>query len=754
MYPISLYKNQQQKNLNQNFLLELDSQQNVEKYARVTLLNKKELPIEQIEGRITSSGSVNIDGNSAIRRSCSLTMVSESTNYHEHYWTLKSKFKLEVGIKNTINPNYPEIIWFPQGIYVFTSFSPSYSVNNFTISLQGKDKGCLINGEISGSFNSSVDLGTIENIDEDGVSTIDRLEIKDILINLMHQYAGEPFRNIIINDLEEYGLELLEYRLEKDLFLYREEDSPIYTNMFFSDNAPEFKDSTGNTVDFKKEVSGLETLVEGLEQTSDPQIFTEVSSGTKCYIAKVSYGQTAGYRKTNLVYPGELVAKVGDTIVSILDKIKSMLGQFEYFYDVEGRFVFQKKRYFVNSPIDSNTNEENMLPLQENIAYTFKDFAMSQSFNNNPNLANLKNDFSIWGERKALSGASVPIHLRYSLDEKPKQYTTIEVEDEALNDYNSKYKATLKGQKSITYIASDTYSVDEDKKTVYCDWREVIYQMALDHFKYGFLDDFEIRIMIANGELYPAGITEYEQYYIDLLGFWRQLYYPDASDLQAKIKNYKNKKTQLEAALNASTGSEYDQITQQLGEIETKLKVAELELQDWENNYDSNHWNKNKDIAPETLNFWFDFLDTEGQVAQYGIKKIGLRTKTINDSSIKAIYFRKTPEVIFVPDQEEVSELYGYRYLQVNADNMFAPSSQGKSAKEELDTLLQNHLFTVDNITLQTKPIYYLEPNSKIRINDTKTNTFGDYIISKLTLPLTYNGMMSITASKAVKNIF
>ena len=45
--------------------------------------------------------------------------------------------------------------------------------------------------------------------------------------------------------------------------------------------------------------------------------------------------------------------------------------------------------------------------------------------------------------------------------------------------------------------------------------------MALDHFKYGFLDDFEIRIIIANGELYPAGITEYEQYYIDLLGFWR-----------------------------------------------------------------------------------------------------------------------------------------------------------------------------------------------------------------------------------------
>ena len=60
-----------------------------------------------------------------------------------------------------------------------------------------------------------------------------------------------------------------------------------------------------------------------------------------------------------------------------------------------------------------------MLPLQENIAYTFKDFTMSQSFNNNPNLINLKNDFSIWGERETASGAKIPIHMRYAIDRKP-----------------------------------------------------------------------------------------------------------------------------------------------------------------------------------------------------------------------------------------------------------------------------------------------------------------------------------------------
>jgi hypothetical protein len=41
-----------------------------------------------------------------------------------------------------------------------------------------------------------------------------------------------------------------------------------------------------------------------------------------------------------LVYAGELVSSIGETITSILDKIKNMLGEYEYFYDLDGRFIF------------------------------------------------------------------------------------------------------------------------------------------------------------------------------------------------------------------------------------------------------------------------------------------------------------------------------------------------------------------------------------------------------------------------------
>jgi hypothetical protein len=62
-----------------------------------------------------------------------------------------------------------------------------------------------------------------------------------------------------------------------------------------------------------------------------------------------------GYRLTELVYPQDLIANVGETIVSVLDKIKSFLGEFEYFYDIDGRFIFQKKPIYVDHTWNSQS---------------------------------------------------------------------------------------------------------------------------------------------------------------------------------------------------------------------------------------------------------------------------------------------------------------------------------------------------------------------------------------------------------------
>lgn len=94
------------------FLYQLSQFRQKETYAKIIALNFNEQPLEQIEGKVTG-GSLNIDGSSAVRRTCNLTMVAKDVNISDFYWGVSNKFTLEIGIKNQINSDYPEIIWFP-----------------------------------------------------------------------------------------------------------------------------------------------------------------------------------------------------------------------------------------------------------------------------------------------------------------------------------------------------------------------------------------------------------------------------------------------------------------------------------------------------------------------------------------------------------------------------------------------------------------------------------------------------------------
>ena len=97
-------------------------------YVKIISLTNNEYPREQIEGRITG-GSVNVDGASAVRRSCSLTMVTNENDelpmVTDAYWCYNNKFKLEIGLKNSVDKKYPDIVWFNMGIYIITAFTKS-----------------------------------------------------------------------------------------------------------------------------------------------------------------------------------------------------------------------------------------------------------------------------------------------------------------------------------------------------------------------------------------------------------------------------------------------------------------------------------------------------------------------------------------------------------------------------------------------------------------------------------------------------
>ena len=714
-----------------NFLEQLDQLKHKTIYARIISLTKNELPVEQIEGHITG-GSVSLDGTSALRRSCQLSIAVQEPTLSDYYWTMNTKFKLAIGVKNTVNIEYPEIIWFDQGIYVITQFSQSISATAYTINIAGQDKMCLLNGTMGGTLNSSVDFGQIEE-EVKGIWRKRKLPVKDIVKEMMHQYAGEPFHNIIVDDLDMKGLILQQYRYDKPMYIWRRTDSNEYIQGTLDGEVK---------VNWNKNSYALQELADKNfqfdllnelrdEQELDSVVFAEDKEGQAYYLAKIDYGETAGYTESDLVYPSDLIANPGDSITSVLDKIKNFLGNFEYFYNIYGQFVFQKKQ------IQDN-----------NIAYTFLNNNFITTFNNSPDIKNVRNDFSVWGEKP--TGA--PIHLRYAIDQKPYSYTSIKVEDSALNAYNNKYGTNLKGQESITYTAEKT------------DWREIIYQMALDYQKYNHLDDFELRVANANPDLYSSGLTGYEQYYVDMIGFWRGIYNPEYEIDNLEL-SYKQSIIYNLLQLGGKAEEQITELNSLIQEIEAYTDTYQGYVQEGEKWWQEKElpkepsWLQYKKVEenfgwsyaylndPASLVFWFDFLDTTGELGQFSVPMIGPRPKTKTDKDVKSIDYLKTPNIIF---GASAGKNTGYRYFSVpDMENMFSKSVQGKNAMEELNNLLYQHGYCSESITITTIPIYYLEPNSRISVNDQKTGINSEYIISRIQLPLTYNGTMNITATRA-----
>ena len=887
------------------FLTKLTEKQQREIFARITVLDMNELPIEYIEGKITA-GSVNVDGASAVRRTCNLTMVAKDANINEFYWGFKRKMRLEVGVKNTIDLKYPDIIWFNQGVFVITSFNITQSTNNFTITLNGKDKMCLLNGDIAGHLPHSTDFGTMENYDsETGMSEIINIPIKDILYEALCTFGNELSHNIVINDLEDAGLELLEYKGNTPMYMLKEvqknttsEAETSFTQMTFNGGQQCYivvqegdkETYIPSTIDDYRHIV-YENLVDLSIAEEIPSTIIIASHSTseeilmqrpRYNVVKFEYGHTSGYRLTDLTFPGTLIANIGETITSVLDKIKNVLGNFEYFYNIDGKFVFQKKKNYLQTTWHIGENNPDIVTddaVNTSFpAFSFMNAELVTQFANNPNILNIRNDFSVWGVYKSITGTDIPIHMRLALDNKPECYV-------------SPYQVDNEGN-PISYVAGERWKKNSDNTETYnkdvWDWRELIYQMAKDWRKHNHDDDYGVQITRYNPQ-WPTGKTGYEQYYIDLEGYWRLLYNPapemkimDISyeDVRATyqdiehllIKNpYRKYNEATDSAVesnklycykdsmmypllaspiiclpNDDTRYYYKTSTGEMNQGTTdkdiiaktpleelyvfidekyvsylEIKIAEIKRDnidllyvkendyvswaDIQNNdiyistlyykegafvrsnkyykydnygpaeeepslldvncyaegfytyHDKSCWSNDITDAPETLFFWFDFIDTKGgELEKYSVPVLGSRTKAINDNNVKTIYYRDIPTTIFhtVGDEQYRSET-GYTYIQIpkEMESLFSISTKGKSAQERMDELLQNHSYCIENATITTVPVYHLEPNTRIYVRDDASGINGEYIVTKLTIPLTYNGTMSLTTNKVVANI-
>ena len=276
---------------------------------------------------------------------------------------------------------------------------------------------CLLNGDLGGSLSASIDFGVEEFFNkEDNTTTYRDIPIKKIIREMLHAYGQEHYHNILINDLDETAVELLEYKGDTPIYLLNQrvlEGNGTYSSIGFTNFClnPKMEciDIATNTKIALDAIPVYDNLVEIDPDLSITPTIVKFEKANAYYsIAELKTGQAAGYRPTELTYTGKLISSIGESITSILDKIKTMLGEYEYFYDLDGRFVFQKKQAFKNTiwTPSANTQEEEeyieSLAAASNRSYTFSEGELITQFNNNPNLLNLRNDFSIWGERTSL----------------------------------------------------------------------------------------------------------------------------------------------------------------------------------------------------------------------------------------------------------------------------------------------------------------------------------------------------------------
>lgn len=674
-----------------NFLKQLDLNRTKETYIKIISLTNEDLPVEEITGQATG-GSINIDGTSSVRRSCSLSMtaIKENNIITDKYWAYNHKFKLQVGLKNTIDSTQPDIIWFDQGIYIISNFSISESISSLTISIQGKDKMCRLDGTISGSLPAQHDFGKEEIKNADGSISFNLLPLYTIIREAVHEYAQEPMRNIIINDLDDYGYELMEYRGEKPMYLFVQSgdgDYPDVLNITLNgDTEVKINETTSCKLnDFENKgykFYSLNTLDRNYNNNATQIILNPDNNTGKGYVVKVQSGETAGYHQIILTYANDLILNTGEPITTMLNKITEMLGNFEYFYDTKGRFIFQKKNNYIQE-LFSPVNGEIVEPIAAITPYSYKfdNKELIIQINDTPNVENTKNDFAIWGQRSGADGSIIAIHARYAVDKKPTSYVT---------------------------ITGKKYQDSE------WDWRELIYQMASDYQKNRENSSFLTELEKANPQ-FIGGRTKYEQYYTDILSFWRQLYNPTPSEDEKE--NYFDANGYNEEKAGA-------------------------------------YWNKDVYLNPSNLYFWFDFLDTEGELGKYSANKIGSRSKVINEPAIKSIYYKETPEVQFIILPTEAKELtknnaYAKIQIQDNMTGLFYRSTQGNAAVSRANELISEYTATAEGVNLTCIPIYYLEPNTRIYIDG-----IGDCTLDRISYNLSYNGTMSISGNKILKTFY
>lgn len=686
-------------------------------YIKITILDNTNTPLRAIEGRATG-GSININGSSSVRRTGTLTLVTEylenpsdplevmnAVSDMKTLISINKRVKIELGIENN-GPLYREypMFWFTLGSYMIQNASVTYNIQQgIQIYLKLMDKMALLNGEMGGTFTEEVTHSPL-GLYADGTQKIVK--------------AGVKIRTLIEYLLRDYGeLTTAEYRIE---------DIP-------------------NTIHnllrwiYNKKALIVDTNKKELRLTHE-----EKMEGLDVF----HYHEHIGYTDTDFVYPldKDLLSKAGETVVSVLDAIKNTLGNYEYFFDVNGVFHFReiKNQLNIGSTFDDLTkaiaDKYFFKTLTEESVYSLKDARLVSSYNNDPQYIKIKNDFVVWGKNN--SKRDIRYHLRLQEIPNSTKLSQWIVRFNIHPEHNAPYsivEARVKSEgmdwkgEEGTFLTID----DEDNSVFYIDFSVAQRPGRIESVTD---DDWRLLLYLQAIQKHLSRQTPFDKELMSQLPLLYSLEYPSV---------------------------EYHQETETYSAIPYDAEYIQQHF--FAPIYDRNN-----------LSYWIDVINTNdaqlAQVAdiqQFGVETIGKHTKVINDEKVNCLFSSVTSELdkyTFIESEgEEVEFIEKDGKWTIMVPQNYILEDDGKevnfwtqcvglgtiekSAFEVLRSSLHEYLSYNNNINIQVLPVYHLDVNQRIAVENKESDIYGDYVINTISLPLALNGMMTINARKAVERI-
>ena len=661
-----------------SFLQQVDRMKVKEQYVKITVLDFQENPIQDIQGKVIS-GNVSLDGKSSVRRTCNLTMIADEytndlTNVNALI-SINKKVELQIGYLNTTD-RYKEfnILWFPLGVYVIITPNISRSNGGTTISLQLKDKMCLLNGECGGTFAASVELHTYDTLDEYGDWVTQYPTIYQIIQEVVNHYGGEQLGKIIISDIDP--------RIKKVMKWIG--STPLYIGVEMDGGVIKYTPTTNRG---------------------------DLASFSEDAIKTYEYGMDVGYVYTDFIYPSELIADTGSSVCDVLDKIKNTLGNYEYFYDLDGNFVFQEIKNYLNTTqatveLQNMQSDDYIVDMSKGKAvYNFEDGVLITSYANNPQYGMIKNDFVVWGSRELSSGEKMPIRYHLAIDKKPKIENTYPVYFYVdPTDKIKKAKVAYMYDKQTDFPAigevGKLYYAAEIKRVFRWDAVAAQYRELSIEMKEITTTDWRTELYLS-GAMTEIRATDSNAYYAELANEWPKLY-------------------------DVEVGEFYQDAAQ----------------------------------TPSDIDYFLDFIDSSAAISQFSISNIGRRTKAIVDDDINCLFEPEIPNYILINNADEnyaalvaECEKKGEDFIQLdeNLYNMITGGGSSNSAYNRVRDLLYQYTNYNETASISMMPVYYLEPNIRITARDAESGINGDYMINSFSLPLDINGTMTLSCTKAIE---